>query len=100
MACPCDYSGPAIGDTCPSCGADGYLETFRVLAVQFEPTHREEIREIAASCYAEAFGIAERADAGAADFVYGVPVDSFERARLEGIAFNEADGLLVDEARS
>jgi hypothetical protein len=72
------------------------MKIYRVLAAQHD-RNVEEIREYRASCYAEAFGMAERADAGVADFSYGVPADAFDLARREGLAFNEADGLLVDD---
>ena len=68
---------------------------YRVLAVQFGPVHTEEILSIPASSYSEALTIAERQDAGHRDRVYGIPVDSYLTARAEGIAFNEADGLLI-----
>lgn len=70
------------------------MRIYRVLAAQPE-RNVEEVRTYRASCYAEAFGMAERADAGVADFTYGVPADAFELARREGLEFNEADGLLV-----
>jgi hypothetical protein len=81
--------------TTASAAREHTMKTFRVLVVQFEPEHTETIREYRASSYAEAFGMAERADAGIAEHAYGVPVDCFELARRDGIEFNEADGLLV-----
>ena len=76
-----------------------HTQNYRVLAVQFEPAHTEEIREYDASCLGEALCMAEREDAGVADFTYGICAEDFAIARTEGIAFNEADGLLVHRSQ-
>lgn len=69
--------------------------TYRVLAVQMATTHTEEIRTYEATSLGEALAMAERADAGLRDCIYGVVAGDFDIARAEGIQFNEADGLLV-----
>lgn len=68
---------------------------YQILAVQFDPAHIEERRDYPASSLSEALAIAERADAGRASYTYGVRYEDFAIARAEGIAFNEADGLLI-----
>ena len=55
----------------------------------------EEIREYEATALSEALAMAERDDAGRADFVYGILPEDYDIARAEGIDFNEADGLLI-----
>jgi hypothetical protein len=70
--------------------------TFRILAARLEPTYLEEYREIVAASLGEALTMAERADAGAADYSYGIHPDHYPDAIAEGIAFNQADGLLLD----
>lgn len=70
---------------------------WRVLAVQFEPQHIEETREYWASNLSEALMLAERQDAGKAEYTYGILPEDYEQARAEGIAFNEADGLLMEQ---
>lgn len=55
----------------------------------------EDFDAIEASSLAEALTIAERTDAGICTRVYGITPDDYDRARAEGIAFNDADGLLV-----
>ncbi len=78
--------------------------TQRVLAIsvlaswQNHPSGlQEEVREYQASSLAEALTMAERQDAGKPypPTCYGVLPEDFDRARAEGIEFNEADGLLV-----
>lgn len=70
---------------------------YTVLAVRFEPDHAEERRVYVATSIGEALTMAERADAGRASYVYGVTPADYAEARGEGIAFNEADGLLIDD---
>jgi hypothetical protein len=69
--------------------------TYRILAVQVEPVHTEEHRDYQAESLSEALTMAERADAGRATYTYGIPPEAYEQARAEGIAFNDADGLLI-----
>lgn len=69
--------------------------TYTILAVQFEPDHVETHRTYDATSLSEALMMAERADAGRADFTYGIRPEDYPVAIEEGIAFNEADGLLV-----
>jgi hypothetical protein len=71
------------------------MNTYRVLAVRFTPDHAEEVRSYTASTLSEALTMAERADAGLADYAYGILPTDYAQALNEGIAFNEADGLLV-----
>lgn len=52
-------------------------------------------RTYAADTIGEALLMAERADAGRLNRIYGVRPEDYDRARHEGIAFNEADGLLL-----
>lgn len=69
--------------------------TFRVL--RMDPRDgTEQILEFTAATLSEALAMAERADAGHASMIYGVLPADYAIARAEGIAFNEADGLLVD----
>lgn len=68
---------------------------YEVLAVQFEPEHIEEHRIYTASSLSEALAMAEREDAGRADYVYGINPSDYAVASEDGIAFNEADGLLT-----
>lgn len=74
--------------------------TYAVLAVwnNHPDGLREEFREYEASSLSEALTMAERDNAGRpnAPDCYGIPPEDFDVARAEGIAFNEADGLLVD----
>ena len=51
---------------------------------------------IHATSVSEALQMAERADAGKADRVYGITSADYPQAQGEGITFNEADGLLID----
>lgn len=74
---------------------DTVARPYRVLAVQFEPDHIEEHRDYDASSLSEALTMAERADAGRADYIYGILPEDYDIARAEGIAFNDADGLLI-----
>lgn len=69
--------------------------TYRILAVQLEPTHTEEYRDYTASSVAEALTMAERDDAGRQPRTYGILPEDYDTARAEGIDFNEADGLLL-----
>lgn len=71
--------------------------TFRVLAVQLVPDHSEEYRDYVADSLSEALTMAERDDAGRGSYTYGVLPEDYPQARAEGIAFNEADGLLLDD---
>ncbi len=77
--------------------ADTPIQTYRVLAVQFEPVHIETVRAYEATALGEALLMAERDDAGqgGSAITYGVLPEYFAIARAEGIEFNEADGLLV-----
>ncbi len=68
---------------------------YKVL-INFPDENRELLRTYAATSYAEALAMAERTYAGKADVLLGIPYDGFKVARAEGIAFNEADGLLVE----
>lgn len=62
----------------------------------YNPEHNtEEYREYEASCLTEALAMAERAQAGICDDWIGIHPDDYQQARNEGIAFNEADGLLI-----
>jgi hypothetical protein len=67
---------------------------FTVRAVQFDP-HLEQERDYEATSLGEALTMAEREDAGRASFTYGILPEDYAVARCEGIAFNEADGLLL-----
>jgi hypothetical protein len=77
------------------------LTTYTVLAAwQNHPDGlQEEQREYSATSLAEALTMAERDDAGRpnAPDAYGVLPDDYDLARAEGIEFNDADGLLVDQ---
>ena len=55
----------------------------------------EEIREYEADSLGEALAMAERDDAGSATRIYGIMPEDYDIARAEGIAYNEADGLLL-----
>lgn len=70
------------------------MTTYQVL-IGRPDENREETRTYNATSYAEALTMAERAFAGMADVLIGIPADAFDLARAEGIEFNEADGLLV-----
>jgi hypothetical protein len=68
---------------------------FRVLAM--DPADGSaEFRDYRATSLGEALTMAERADAGIRTRLYGVMPEDYAIARAEGIAFNEADGLLLD----
>lgn len=82
-----------IMTTSPSIGP---AREYIVLAVRFEPDHTEEHRAYAATSIDEALLKAEREDAGRAGYTYGIMPEDFAEARGAGIAFNEADGLLLD----
>lgn len=69
---------------------------YMVLAVRFEPAHIEEHRAYTASSLSEALTMAEREDAGRASYTYGLMPEDYPEASGAGIAFNEADGLLLD----
>lgn len=81
--------------TCDQCGHSLAPRAYQILAVQFVPEHREQIRAYRARSIGEALTMAERDDAGQAEWIYGVRPEDYDAARREGIAFNEADGLLV-----
>jgi hypothetical protein len=70
------------------------MTTYQVLIARPDQ-NREDIQAFDATSYAEALTMAERSLAGVADALFGIPVDAYDLARAEGIAFNEADGLLV-----
>lgn len=74
---------------------DKTTRQYEVLAVRFEPEHVEEHRLYEATSLSEALAMAERDDAGRADYTYGILPEDFDLARADGIDFNEADGLLV-----
>jgi hypothetical protein len=57
-----------------------------------------EYRDYRTSSIGEALAMAERDDAGRQTLTYGIQPEDYDGARAEGIAFNEADGLLVDDA--
>ena len=65
-----------------------------VLAMDPE-TGTEEYREYLTDSLAEALTRAERDDAGQRRWIDGVLPEDYDIARAEGIAFNEADGLLI-----
>jgi ABC-type tungstate transport system permease subunit len=50
----------------------------------------------AATSLSEALAMAEQADAGTRDTAIAIPAELFAVAMAEGIAFNPADGRLID----
>lgn len=48
-----------------------------------------------ATSIGEALAMAERDCAGKADATFGINAEDYAEAKAEGIAFNEADGMLV-----
>lgn len=76
--------------------------TYTILAVSYRPTrlgpiplNPPEHREYHATTLQEALTMAEREDAGIADYLYGILPEDYAQARDEDIEFNEADGLLL-----
>lgn len=69
--------------------------TYAVLIADHEK-NVERIVRVRAVDYAEALMIVERRYQPPC---YGIPYDAFDLARAEGIAFNEADGLLIGNGR-
>ena len=56
----------------------------------------EHIRSVEATSVSEALTMIERSDAGKlAVHAYGICPEDYAQARAEGIAFNDADGLLT-----
>jgi hypothetical protein len=76
---------------CPSCTG----RIYRIRVISFDP-HTEEVREYPAVSLSEALSMAERDDAGIRNVTYGIPPELYAIARFEDIAFNDADGLLLD----
>ena len=99
------YYEPAKFDVSPEYAAhlmeagivQSLIRPFRIVAMN-PADGTEEYRDYDASCLSEALGMAERDDAGRADRIYGICPEDYALAREEGIAFNEADGLLINEA--
>jgi len=55
-----------------------------------------EERDYEATSVSEALTMAERAEAGQRTVTFGIQPRDYDEALAEGVAFNEADGLLVD----
>lgn len=68
------------------------LRTYEIVTVSTE-TGRSETQNIQATSWSEAFAIAERMTAYEA--LFGITPNHYESARAEGLAINEADGLLL-----
>jgi hypothetical protein len=73
---------------------DNHLTPYPVL-IGRPAENTEAIHTYDATDYAEALTMAERAFAGIEDVLIAIPADAYDLARAEGIAFNEADGMLV-----
>lgn len=71
-------------------------QAYRVL-ISRPNESREDICTYDATSYAEALTMAERSLAGVVDAMYGIPTDAYDLARAEGVRFNDADGLLIDD---
>ena len=71
--------------------------TYRICHAWLEES-REEFHEYEATSLSEALMMAERSEAGRPDCAkaYGICPEDYTNARNEGIAFNEADGLLME----
>lgn len=69
-------------------------ETFTIRVVSFDPTYTETRRTYSATTLSEALTMAERDHVGT-DVILGIVPEDYETAKAEGIAFNEANGLLI-----
>jgi hypothetical protein len=70
------------------------MARFQIM-VQQQADGSEAIYEYEASSIGEALTMAERDNAGVTDVILGIRPEDYEAARVEGIEFNEADGLLL-----
>jgi hypothetical protein len=83
-----------VGDVV-RCEAGDDVRAYRITAMNPEDG-ATEYRTYEATSLAEALTMAERDDAGKVTRIYGIQPEDYGQADVEGIRYNEADGLLTD----